>query len=737
VPDNSKEEKINDMSLGVDKYNLVLILLTVFLAFIFGVYSRVEILDVAIINDWVARDFDRAFNILEGNYFPLAGPEVNNGGRLPGPFMYIFLTIPLLFNKSYESILIFNLILNLGSIVGLFFVLRRFFNIYFASTATALVSINIFHIGAVQFPINPSFLFPFVVLFLWFLLEFFLNKKRNYFLLVILVFCLSIQFHYSFATYLLVLIILCGVFKTKASKDILLRSLLIAVICFSPYFLYKIQTFIPENQGINKTITKPKLSGLVDIATIITLQNSIPNIIAPVAYRESQDPPKVLHNFYYFMTTISILFLAFRLLFRKKQGLNVNFEKEIILFIFFYAPGFAFELANPKSGHYWYAFIFVIPQSLIISHFLTSIFQNLTQKIARVLFSTGLLAGLCVLAIAGSGFISDGMEKLRSNLNNGSYKTSKLFLSSLKKELNLKPKQFLEQVYFLEFRPSSLRRTHFAFNEEKDQKWNSIIEDKSCYFVSQSPPDSDQIRGLALKNFQSDKTINRFPSRLFSLDMSGNIKKFEITKYIPKHNQSCYNNLFNPFVNTKEIRDLLVHAKSIKLDKRRSVQFKTISFEDEYDENNELISFTGNYVINSPITQTPFQFNLSVKKEDAMYSLKGEITSYYYWASPDFNLSKLDVFFTQGQTGNSKSGGINQIEILSEKTLASDLNHLGNSDFWNYNRKWYRVANFNPTDKLEKDNMTINIMWSMVWNNYSGKNLSGYTENNMITLYPN
>ena len=92
---------------------------------------------------------------------------------------------------------------------------------------------------------------------------------------------------------------------------------------------------------------------------------------------------------------------------------------------------------------------FVIPQTLIISYFLTSIFEYyLTQKIARILLSLGLVAGFCVLAIKSNDFISVGKEKLRTILNNGSYKTSKLFLSGLRKELNLKPQQFLEQVYF-------------------------------------------------------------------------------------------------------------------------------------------------------------------------------------------------------------------------------------------------------------------------------------------------
>ena len=81
-----------------------------------GFYVLWESLDVVRVNDFVTRDFERAFNIVEGNYFPLAGPELNNGGRLPGPFMYILLAIPILIHSSYESIFVFNFILNIASI---------------------------------------------------------------------------------------------------------------------------------------------------------------------------------------------------------------------------------------------------------------------------------------------------------------------------------------------------------------------------------------------------------------------------------------------------------------------------------------------------------------------------------------------------------------------------------------------------------------------------------------------
>ena len=100
--------------------------LTLFIFILLGLFLRLEALDNVIVNEWVTRDFDRAFNLVDGNYIPLAGPEAKNGGRLPGPFLYFLIAIPLLFHYSYDSVFVFNFLLNIASISVLFFQLRDF-----------------------------------------------------------------------------------------------------------------------------------------------------------------------------------------------------------------------------------------------------------------------------------------------------------------------------------------------------------------------------------------------------------------------------------------------------------------------------------------------------------------------------------------------------------------------------------------------------------------------------------
>ena len=69
-------------------------LLVLFAIFIIGLLLRYEALDGEVVNSWVKRDFYRAFNLVDGNYILLAGPEMTNSGRLSGPFLYSLQVVP-------------------------------------------------------------------------------------------------------------------------------------------------------------------------------------------------------------------------------------------------------------------------------------------------------------------------------------------------------------------------------------------------------------------------------------------------------------------------------------------------------------------------------------------------------------------------------------------------------------------------------------------------------------------
>jgi hypothetical protein len=204
--------------------------------FSLGLTLRWETLEVVRLNQWLARDIDRALNLFAGNYFPLAGPETTNGLRLPGPFLYILMAIPLWFDYSYESIFNFYFLLNSASLVLSFYIIKKYFGFNTAFLTTVLQSTNLLCIEAVAFPINPTFLLPIIPLLLWSILEFTINKNEKAVPFIILFICLGIQIHLSIATFLLIPIISAVIFKIKISFKTILKILIVGLICFLPFF---------------------------------------------------------------------------------------------------------------------------------------------------------------------------------------------------------------------------------------------------------------------------------------------------------------------------------------------------------------------------------------------------------------------------------------------------------------------------------------------------------------------
>jgi len=176
------------------KTNL-LTLICLIIVILGGFTLRYFTYDAAYINGWVTRDFDRAFNLVEGVYFPLVGSEMNNSGRLPGPFLYLLLAIPILIKSSYESVIAFNFIINCISVIGFYFVVKKFFGKYVGLLSTAFLSLNLTHIGAAGFPFNPSYLFLLVPLYLWCTFELGINKNIKFLPFIILIVSLGIQLH--------------------------------------------------------------------------------------------------------------------------------------------------------------------------------------------------------------------------------------------------------------------------------------------------------------------------------------------------------------------------------------------------------------------------------------------------------------------------------------------------------------------------------------------------------------
>ena len=720
-----------------------------------GIFNRWDALDAVIINDWVIRDFDRAFNLFDGNYIPLAGPDLTNGGRLPGPFFYFLLALPLFFDYSYESQFVLNFILNVSSVVGLFFVLKRNFDVYFSILATAFLANNLQHIGAVYFPINPSFITPFTVLFIFLLLEFLLKNSEKAFLFIILTLCLTIQIHFQIATCFGVLIMAAIILKKKIPLKFIFKGLIIAVICFSPYLIHKQNTFTPSYTGQVAVSMNSDSWTLSKIFKAITVQNSIARITHSQRFEGKGRLPQSIQKIHHWSLSISFYCLVFLVLIR---SLNKNYSppnpRDKILLSFFYFPSLCYEITNPVFPHYWYNHIFVVPQLLVISRFLMVLYELTDKRILKITVTS-----IAVITVISSTAISRNYTRQFTRhfktemvsqfhqgeyLSNGSssHKNSSFMLNRLMYELKLSPQDFYEDVYFLGFYPLGMRRLEFAAGlQGEDTKLLKRFEQKkrkACYFIQELnildsnllgiSPIEQKLKKMRLALFEKDNNIRRLETRIIILEKKGFQKKFLVTSYMPIKKHSCYSNAFNPWVTTKSFHDLLHKVKSLKNEDPTQTKFKTLSVNEKYDSNGELAFFEANYIILNNFINLPMRLKLNLKKNISSYSLRTDLDLAIFYGNnlltSPANLGSMKIWIYKKDNSSEIKSGIPDIrnllnrslkfEIFPKNSLASAYNVLTGPNLWNYNQKWFREVDLPPQTKIEKDNFRIGFLWGPI-----------------------
>jgi hypothetical protein len=698
--------------------------IALFFFILLGLFLRFEALDAVIVNEWVTRDFDRAFNLVDGNYIPLAGPEANNGGRLPGPFLYFLFAIPILFHYSYDSIFIFNLILNIASIGVLFFSLKKFFNLTFACIASALVCVNTFHISGVFFPINPSFIFLFVALFIWFFLEFTIAEKTIFFPLQVLTISLAIQIHYSMALLYLIPVVSIFVFKIKIPLKPLLLTISLCLACFTPFFFYKQFFYYPLIAGAAGSGLE-NLS-LLKILSLFAIPNTIANITSNGSAQYWHSPIEIVSTISRTAIYVSILTLIYFTYSRYKKGDLISCKKPLAVFFIFYIPAFIYEVINPSLGHFWYAFIFVIPTILLVTQAGSTFFSLIENKILKSVFSIFIFSLLIFISHLSINHVDKGVKLVSGSVFRGtfegSFKNYQNTLGKLMVALEMNPDQFAKKVYFLDARPSSVKRLEFAYSRLNEKQKNKIrnVNDDLCYFLFNAKPSRSQVKFAHLNHFLNDETIERLNQIIFNSNYLGIKRQLRGIPYKPKSNQFCYNNSFNSFVVDKEIRAILKEVKPI-INKRAGMKhsFKTLFKKETYDSKNILTSFNGSYVVLNRMSKLPFKFNLTISKEINGYRVRSELISVYFWRNINVYLSKVFLkFLNKKYTTYSKNTNVEKsdVMILPSKTIASSVNNMGNVSDWSYNQFWFSETII-PFEDIEfkKDKFIIGLFSQFIW----------------------
>ena len=267
----------------INKQKLPLILLII-MSIIIGIFLRIHIFNKSIVIE--PKDIDGKYQFYQLNQyinqkkFPTEGVFLNSpetydsedNARIPGGYFYIsYIVKYFIGGKTFEGARFVHLITTvlLGA-VFLFWIYKRFGLTTFA-IMTALMSINVYFLGAGNSTWNPNITLALSFLFLPVLYEYIYNENKNkkfiYGILLFPILALIAQCHFSnFFSMIPTLIIFLIMRWKKDTKKNLLPLTVGVFISFLTYLPYLIYQFQNNFEGILKILRR---KSEVDAMTII------------------------------------------------------------------------------------------------------------------------------------------------------------------------------------------------------------------------------------------------------------------------------------------------------------------------------------------------------------------------------------------------------------------------------------------------------------------------------------
>jgi hypothetical protein len=686
----------------------------VFLFFIFGGYLRFEAFESIRITEWVTRDFDRAFHLFDGDYFPLAGPERNAGGRLLGPFLYVFLTIPLFFDYSYDSIFAFNLILNLFSITFFLWFTRKYLGNITSAFSTILLCINLVHLDSVGFPINPTFMFPLIFVFFFLLFKVFFEENTKYLPAIFLVISLGIQIHFSMATYYLIPLLVLIIFKIKLNRKDIFLSLFLSALCFVPYLIYKQQLY-ETTIKITEVFFRQEFDWS-RIFEIVSLQNLFFWINQGTSLFTYHGFPEYVPRVNYFFSLISfwglIVFLALKL---RKNGLE-SCKKEIVLLISFYFPAIIYEITNPPTlWHYWHYFIFIVPVILLKARFLFLVFINFSTKFSQNVFYFLIIAALWQIAYVEFSFFRKSNDLWSQNIRTGDiYNPQKLkwLFPELTKKLKLSPEEFFTNVYLEGELIQPIKLLNPSSSNQRDLL-DLNASNKPCFYIVPRVENGNSSIGVSekvyskLKYLSADKAIRLRPKNVLflTLNIFGIDRNLIAFSYFKKYDQPCYTNLFNPFVVSDKTRDYLKESFGINKGIGSKSIVKEILKNEDFDSSSNLINWEKTILFFHPELNVPIKILVSINKQTGKYRLNSDIF-YYSWGKKLKNLIQIKQIDFQIVSDDFPEESKNiLIPIVEPDSWIANIPH--NLTLENFH--WYRNVDLPANLNLKKGKFFLKI----------------------------
>jgi hypothetical protein len=674
---------------------------------ILGFILRWEALEIVRINFWLTRDFDRSFNLFDGNYIPLAGPETTNGLRLPGPALYFFTIIPLWFKYSYESIFTFYFLLNFSSIILTFWIVKKYIDFYTAILTTILQLIYPLSIEAITFPINPTFLLPIIPFLFWSIFEFTLNKNEKILPLILLIILLGIQIHLSIAIFLIVPIVWVLIFKVKISLTTFFRTFLVILICFAPFVIYLLEAYTPNIQAKSVTKVDP-FSSFIEPIKIITVQNTIKRLVDHGIGAGNMSNFIGIPKFHSFIKSIilnsSLFGLLLYIFFTFRRGKIDYLQKPLLILFLFYLPALIYDFIRPWEMHFWYNYVFILPTALLISFSLTTFYKIAKPKALKVSISLVAFALISYFTLFNTKYFYSVKRDIQNKVSIGDYQNFKqltLFQKSIFEKYDLSAKDFIHQVYIEEVNGYSPKLISLLdTTDTKQSKPNQIKVKSPCFYIFgmenlaffDKPIFIEKNRKLS--SFSRDPTIKVFKSDVFTYHK----RVYGVKKYLPKFNQPCYQNSSNIFQTTIKDKKLLSDYSQFQKNNNSFFEKKI-----DFDEKGKIEKLKISSIYQGLNTKIPIRFNIFLSKILENHILKVEIDS-YGWGHNSADLFTFDRLNLEISNGLSSSNQPLNIPIISPKSWISEgfgipLEKLS----------WYRQFSLPINFKLPKDKLLLKI----------------------------
>ncbi len=700
--------------------------------FLIGIKLRWEALDIVRLNEWLSRDIDRALNLFSGTYFPLAGPETTNGLRLPGPFLYILMAIPFFFETSYESLFNFYFVINSASLFVSFYVVRKYFNFNTAFLVTVLQSTHLLYIEAIAFPINPTFLLPLIPFLLWAILEFSLNRNEKALKFVGLIISLGIQIHLSIATFLLVPLVWSIIFRIKISTREILRTALVSLATFLPFIYYFFNSYKPDLPISHVTKFDP-FSNFFEPIKILTVQNTVNRLtdfnIGQGNLTNFSEVSKLFTLTQFTLLNISLLGIVIFGIFKiKKEGIE-SYQKEILVFLFFYCPALIYDLIRPWDIHFWYNYIFIFPTALLVSKFITTVLEVLKKTI-----SINLIAKIISLSLLGYwtfyniSYIRDSKKTIGDMAYIGDYQNYngfKLLSNKLAEALGISLNTFFSNVFdqkmfLLSTENPKLLNNNKKLNKETlikencffiiDDRFFPVAEKYASFIISEVSDSKLKKEREKLDIFLKDPTLKISPSYMVSFkgdDLPGFHRisrvnrKYHVYEYRPKNKQNCYSNQINPFPVTLEDNSFYDDLFNFQKSNNKLLKNKF-----EFDSAGVLDNLEIKYILLEGEITNPVIFQVEIRKKPTGYDVKTQINSYFW------GVSKSDKFiFTELKLNIYNDGKLKiDLPIISENSWVANgygINTVKPS--------WYRNFEIKNGLKVMKAEMLFEISGKLMF----------------------